>query len=320
ALARTARGLHRTSVLRRDTRRAAEHPTRDEKLTRALRGSAVPRDAVRLTSRRVGAAVIGLRRPVIVLEETLLAELSVAELRAVLEHEDAHRRRRDPARTLLRQITAAVFFPFPFLVPLNRRLAETAEYAADEHSLRAVSPEVLARALARVASRAVPASPSPAFAERARGSLLSRRFRRLETSTRRSVMPVHRVVLAAAAAAVLAASFTPRAAAHDPAPAKEPAAAAAFDEAPRPLKTVPPVYPEPPLTMGEGGVVRLSLVVDEAGLPTEIRVVEGVDAYPELERAAVEAVKQWTFHPATADGVPVKAQIVLPVRFDPEGC
>lgn len=63
-----------------------------------------------------------------------------------------------------------------------------------------------------------------------------------------------------------------------------------------------------------GGTVLVRAVVDRDGCVQEVRVVESVQE--DLDRAAVDAVKRWTFQPATHQGQPVSADTTLAVSFD----
>jgi len=61
------------------------------------------------------------------------------------------------------------------------------------------------------------------------------------------------------------------------------------------------------------GVVVLTLVVSPDGKPTDIQVTRSVGSG--LDEKAIEAVKQWRFHPAMKDGNPVEASIAVEVDF-----
>jgi TonB family protein len=61
------------------------------------------------------------------------------------------------------------------------------------------------------------------------------------------------------------------------------------------------------------GVVLVSVLVTEEGLPTDVRVVKPVGKG--LDEKAVEAVNQYRFKPATKDGVPVAARISVEINF-----
>jgi len=61
------------------------------------------------------------------------------------------------------------------------------------------------------------------------------------------------------------------------------------------------------------GIVLVSATVSEQGLPVNPRVVQGV-GYG-LDEKALESVRQYRFHPATIDGVPVSVPITVEVSF-----
>ncbi len=63
----------------------------------------------------------------------------------------------------------------------------------------------------------------------------------------------------------------------------------------------------------EGDTVRVRLVIDELGQPSEIVVLTLVDA--KLKQNIVTAVEQWRCEPATTDGKAVKTHAVLPIEL-----
>jgi protein TonB len=82
---------------------------------------------------------------------------------------------------------------------------------------------------------------------------------------------------------------------------------------PRPLRTVEPFFPTEMQRAGISGSVRLTCMVDETG-----RVRDPLVAYAShraFVEPALDAVKNWRFKPAEREGVPVAAQISLPIAF-----
>lgn len=58
----------------------------------------------------------------------------------------------------------------------------------------------------------------------------------------------------------------------------------------------------------------LRLTVDKEGTPTDIQVIEPSE-YEALNAAAIEAVSQWRYQPATRNGRPVTAKTNIPMTF-----
>jgi len=179
------------------------------KLAQALAGSEIPPDRVVLTAGPISPCVAGVWRARIRLPRALVPRLDADELRAILLHEEAHRRRRDPLAGLLQRVAILGFFYYPLLWPVLRRLRSSTEMACDEHVLsRAVPQETYARALARTVSAGL--DPAPALAAEGHSrSLLQRRFRRITEHGRCVAMPRHLLFLAAGCLAVVVASFFP---------------------------------------------------------------------------------------------------------------
>jgi TonB family protein len=65
----------------------------------------------------------------------------------------------------------------------------------------------------------------------------------------------------------------------------------------------PPTYPPTAKTARVAGVVKVEVVVDEAGSVAEVKISEGPEL---LRRAATDAVRRWKFKPAIKDGQPVR--------------
>ena len=84
---------------------------------------------------------------------------------------------------------------------------------------------------------------------------------------------------------------------------------------PKPLHTVKPVYPFEMKRAGISGVVTLNCLIDRNGRVQEARVDESNTPGVAFSMAALEAVRQWTFTPATRNGEPIAVRVSLPVTF-----
>lgn len=79
------------------------------------------------------------------------------------------------------------------------------------------------------------------------------------------------------------------------------------------IRTRLPRYPPAALRRGVQGTVMLLVLVGSDGRVLEIKVRSSVD--PLLDEAALKAVQDWQFSPATLDGVPYPDWALVPVRF-----
>jgi TonB family protein len=83
--------------------------------------------------------------------------------------------------------------------------------------------------------------------------------------------------------------------------------------APRPLATPDPEYTEQARAAKLQGVCVLGLIVGPDGKTRDFRVIRSLGMG--LDEKAIDAVRRWTFQPATKDGVNVPVQITVQVSF-----
>ncbi len=63
------------------------------------------------------------------------------------------------------------------------------------------------------------------------------------------------------------------------------------------------------------GTVEVAVMVGKDGLPTRVRIVQGL-GYG-LDASALAAVRQWRFKPSLVEAQPTESEIVVGVPFDP---
>jgi protein TonB len=76
-----------------------------------------------------------------------------------------------------------------------------------------------------------------------------------------------------------------------------------------------PRYPEMARKAGVQGTVVLLIVIDREGRVGEIEVLRTPDPRFGFDLAAIEAVKQWRYHPALLGGRPVAVQASVTFEF-----
>jgi TonB family protein len=316
-------------------------PWVSDRLNSALEGTRIPAAAIRVVEGSGLPAVTGVLRRHILVSERMIRELPEDELRAILLHEEEHRRRFDPLRMLVQRLALLFFFYYPPLWALLRSLNSSREMACDEAAIRAgTPPSTFARALARSLNLGLRPAPSPAGLGLEGGSLIKDRFERLKYQWRYRSMKRHTIVIVAAICLVGVVSLIPRhpfalggdgdqteppspqsAAAPDsgtPSPPVPPSTADQ-DEVKMPVLKVEtrvlPEYPEAERKAGVEGEVIVEVEVTEEGSVEGMKVVQRVDGHPSMGESVMEAIRQWRFEPGTKNGVPVRTTVAIPFTF-----
>ncbi len=83
---------------------------------------------------------------------------------------------------------------------------------------------------------------------------------------------------------------------------------------PMAVETPPPAYPEELACAGVSGQVGIILNIGADGMPKDVRVEDG-SGHPELDKAAVDAVKGWKFQAGTSRGKPAETPLRVPITF-----
>lgn len=76
----------------------------------------------------------------------------------------------------------------------------------------------------------------------------------------------------------------------------------------------PPHYPSTARRRGYQGTVTLEVMVTESGSVQKVTLFES-SGYTVLDKAAIKAVKNWGFSPATRMGQPMAMWVKIPVQF-----
>ena len=119
--------------------------------------------------------VVGIRQPVLLVPEGISDRLTSAQLRALIAHEHCHVRYRDNLTAAVHMAVEAVFWFYPVVWWIERRLIDERERACDEYVLQCGStPHDYAEGILEVCRFAT--ERSPVFVAGVTGSDLKRRI------------------------------------------------------------------------------------------------------------------------------------------------
>ncbi|PTY05123.1 hypothetical protein DB347_16745 [Opitutaceae bacterium EW11] len=85
------------------------------------------------------------------------------------------------------------------------------------------------------------------------------------------------------------------------------------DQAPVAVKQTPPSFPSKMRKAGIDGKAIVVLIVNEKGLPEQVQVEQATHEL--FAKAAIDAIRQWQFKPATKGGQPVAVRLEIPMEF-----
>lgn len=275
-----------------------------------------------LESRRAASPLLlGWLKPVVLVPSAAFLHLAPEALEAVLAHELAHLRRRDPLVNLLQGLAEALLFFHPCAWWLSARIRDLREHCCDDEAAALCGdPLPLAEGLAALERlrRGLPSDPSPALAA-AKGKLMHR-IARLFTPEPCTAPSGRALLLALAAASLLGAGTL--ALRQDPPKREQPKAAAPSKDAP--VQDVdfsrikvrhqppPPAYPAEAKEQRIQGTVVVELRVDETGVPIAVKALEGPEA---LRPTAIAYAQDWRFEPLKVKGKPTQARFKLTMPF-----
>lgn len=279
--------------------------------------------AAATSSRIFGPVTFGIRRKLIVLPTSLLANAEDADLDAVLAHEFAHIRRNDFLKNLLCECIVLPVSYHPLLWAIRERAVETREMVCDALAAEPGSRHQYARSLLRLANLLL--QGMPATTPHAIGIFdahsFERRLMRL-TETHNPVRGLRRVVIVAACAvfglgigsAALALHVRVDGPPSDKASARPagPIAVSSKIMQGQRISGPMPVYPIEAKKHKIQGKVILDAVIGKDGSVEKLTVGSGPK---ELQQSALDAVRQWTYKPYLLNGNPAAVKTTVQVIY-----
>lgn len=248
----------------------------------------------------------GLFKPVIILPQTLLQRLTPAELQLVLLHESIHCRRADPLWRFAMACLHAMYWFLPGFGFCLEALIEDQEFACDEQVVSESQQLSVYAQLLLTLNVNQDQHPRRAFNETilcAASFNLKERIMKLNQikNTKHQLSIISLFLMAVFI--IGSASALPQVSGENA-------------EGVELVVThkVPPMYPFTAYKEMVSGQVTLSFTVTQEGKVTNVEVVESTPAEV-FDKAAVKAMKQWTFEPIEKE---TQARQVIEFELDTE--
>ena len=318
--------LLRTDMLRRQAERLVLMGEASRSWERCCRVFGVHGAAIVVASNVSGPITMGILRRTILLPMGLQRSLSDEDFDAVIAHEFAHMRRWDFAKNVLYEALSLPIVYHPLLWLTRVRIAESREIVCDAMAAEAVAGrEKYARSLLRLASMLVQGTPARTL--HAIGIFDANTFeRRVMSLTEKSMQlrGTRRIAMVAACVVfglgTCASALALRMEVSAPAPQSTEQSAdgphariSGGVMAGNILSKATPIYPQEAKDAGISGTVVLHALISKEGTVKSLQVISGPK---ELQIAALDAVKQWTYRPYLLNGEPTEVDTTIMVNFN----
>lgn len=277
------------------------------------------------SSRMFAPVTIGIFRKILLLPAGIASRMSDVQMESVIAHEFAHMRRNDFLKNLLYELICLPVSYHPALWFTRERINESREIVCDELAADHVGRAQYSHSLLHLASLLIEAAPrrtihavgifdtntlerrlmklaenEPAISGMRRFSAIATCLV-LGTATCASALALHMQVNAAEATAQ-----------HGTMHPTNPVAVKSSIMQTLVISKVAPKYPAEAKKAGIEGKVVLSVIIDKDGNPARLTVDSGPN---QLQRSALEAVRQWKYKPFLLNGQPVEVATKVTVNY-----
>jgi len=282
---------------------------------------------------------VGIFKPFILIPERLLHKLRDSQIRGILLHELSHIHHKDQFTGILQRLVTALNWWNPLAYALSTSFSRAREEISDNYVLLQNDSKEYAECLINLAEKTtlwkrLPvsvglASPHIPLKDRVKHILSKERI--MDTNLKKSTITLMVVsaflfVLAIAGSRLMFAtdkSETTIEKADLALPDLQEQDKKEEDQEkdksvkkdikpPKLIKKVEPVYPDEARKAGIEGTVTVEATTDDRGRVQKVKVLDSV---PELDQAAVDAVKQWVYEPMVIDGKPKGVIFTITCRF-----
>lgn len=282
---------------------------------------------------------LGVFKPIILIPESLLLKAYDNQLKGILIHELSHIYHKDLVTGILQRFITALYWWNPLAYALSSTYSRAREEVSDTHVLLQNDSKEYAECLINLAEKTSLwkqlsvsvglASPHIPLKDRVKHILSKERI--MDTKIKKSTIAVmvaaaFLLVLGIAGSRLIFAKDQPESA-IEKADYKLPDLPAQDQKEqeqeqkksektdikpPKLLKQIDPVYPGEARKAGIEGIVVVEAATDETGQVKSVRVLKSI---PMLDKAAIDAVRQWVYEPMVIDGEPKGIVFTTTVRF-----
>lgn len=277
------------------------------------------------TSSRVFAPVtMGIARKLLLLPAGIASRISESEMQSIIAHEFAHMRRNDFLRNLFYELLSFPVSYHPILWLTRAKITESREIVCDRMAGDFTGRSQYSRSLLNLASLLIESDPTRTA--HALGifdsNTLERRLMKLAENCP-EIRGLRRGAAFAACLALGAATCASALALHMQingvyAASQHPNAHPALvNVSPSTMENqlihkVQPKYPMEAKKAGIQGKVILGATIDREGNVTDLRVDSGPK---ELQKSALDAVRQWKYKPYLLNGQPVAVKTTVTITY-----
>jgi TonB family protein len=315
-------GLCKTEILRRNASASLlPEPLRLHWEALSVRVG-VRHAALRVSSTVVGPAVVGLRT--VLLPSEFIETVPARDLDAALVHELAHVQRSDFVKNVAYSVLMLPVAYHPCAWLLRKAVAESRETVCDEiaaealHGRRCYARSLLRLALLIPAGLHRKATASVGIFEantlERRVKVMMDQSKQLRGARRLAAITGVLLLTGGAMAGMLGTHLTVRAAVNPP--GRPHLLHVSADAMAGNLVTkVMPKYPEEAKAHHDtvNGFSTLELIVNEQGVPTNIRVAKSLRR--DYDESALDAVRQWRWKPYLLNGDPIAVETTVNIVF-----
>jgi TonB family protein len=270
-----------------------------------------------------GPAVLGFRRPILLLPSDFADDICEHDLHAALAHEFAHIRRHDFLKDLCYKLLCLPVSFHPVTWFLHAQVAVTREMVCDEIAAQTLEERTdYAKSLLRLAT-VILNRPQSTYLHAIGifdANALERRVMNL-TMKPIEIKGVRRAVCVGLCSLLASVACGSALALHIGVEATNPPGGTA--DQPQKSSTTPvhiihrvaPVYPAEAKANKDtiDGACILAVSVNEDGVPTDISVAQSLRA--DYDKSAIDAVRQWRFSPAMKDGKPIAVETKVEISY-----